>query len=381
MDVPDMHTAVVQGVPNVCPSGGRALCLYVSGVISARPAENQGSTGLVVATDLEDGSTYSLPPRSAGVSEPVLSAPCPSGASSCNGPWDSAYRGANFVFAVPGGGWAMIYHGQRRVGSKKSGFGFAQVGVARSADGEHWAAAPAPSVSGDDPAPTSGAPGALYGSPEPGAIVSGGEVYVFFPYIPTPSSPNAGRPPIIEAARAALSSFGPSGLGEWSKFDDGTFSSQPVGGAGSAVVPTDGSGCSRPSQPWVGYSSTFKRYLMVLVCQQGWFSSTATSLDEEDWTAPALFFPPSCAKPAQPCQEFTPGQPTDDNGILYTPGDNSPTIGSRGVLLYAHVASWGKHYFGRALAERAFSLSLLVASSPPSTLRPPPCPGPAPCRT
>jgi hypothetical protein len=391
MDVPDMHTAVLQGPPSVCPNGGRELCLYVSGVISAKPAQDQGSTGLITATDLSNGSTYALPPAAAGVAEPVLAAPCPSGAPSCNGPWDSAYRGANLVFAAPGGGWAMIYHGQKRVGSKKSGFGFAQIGVARSAGGVTWTAASSPSVSGDDPPPVSGVPGALYGSPEPGAIVAGGDVYVFFPYIPTPSSPDAKNPPIIEAARASLSSFGPSGLGSWSKFDNGRFSSPAVGGAGTAVVPTTASNCSRPGQPWVGHSSAFNRYLMVFVCEQGWFSSTATSLDEEDWTPPVLFFAPSCPKSVQPCQEFTNGQPTDDNGILFTAGDVSPTIGSAGILLYAHVADWGTHYFGRALTERAFSLSLKVPSStsttlrpppsPPTTLRPPPCQGSTPCRT
>ena len=381
MDVPDMHTAVLQGPPSVCPSGGAALCLYVSGVISAKPAQDQGSTGLVTATDLSNGSTYALPLSAAGVTEPVLAAPCPSGAASCNGPWDSAYRGANFVFAASGGGWVMIYHGQKRVGSKKSGFGFAQIGVARSADGIHWTAASSPSVSGDDPPPTSGTPGALYGSPEPGALIAGGDIYVFFPYIPTPSSPNANKPPIIEAASASLSSFGPSGSGSWSKFDNGKFSSPAVGAAGTAVVPTTGSNCSRPSQPWVGYSSAFNRYLMVFVCKQGWFSSTATSLDEEDWTAPVLFFTPSCPKSMQPCQEFTTGQPTDDNGILFTAGDKSPTIGSSGILLYAHVAKWGTHYFAyRTMTERTFSLSLIVPSSSSTTLRPPPCPGSTPCR-
>ena len=268
----------------------------------------------------------------------------------------------------------MIYHGQKRIGSKKSRFGFAQIGVARSADGIHWAAASSPSVSGDDPPPTSGSPGGLYGTPEPGAIVAGGKVYVFFPYLPTPGSPNAEHPPIIEAARASLSSFGSSGLGSWSKFDHGRFSSEAVGGPGTAVVPTTGGSCERPSQPWVGYVPTFNRYLMILVCEQGWFSSTATSLDAEDWTAPVLFLPPSCPRSMQPCQEFRTGRPTDNNGILFTVGYTNPTIGRNGILLYAHIASWGKHNFARTLTERTFSLALVSPSpSPPTTLRPPPC--------
>ena len=94
-----------------------------------------------------------------------------------------------------------------------------------------------------------------------------------------------------------------------------------------------------------------------------------------------LFFAPSCPGSVQPCEEFTPGQPTDDNGILFTAGDKSPTIGGSGILLYAHVASWGTHYFGRALMDRTFSLSLIVPPSPPTTLRPPPCQGTTPCRS
>ena len=370
MNVPDMHTAVVQG-PAVCPRNSHRFCLYLTGVIGG--ARGLGSTALLTTTDFERATAYAAP---SGVTQPIFRAPCRGARTplSCRLRFDSGYRGANLVFEV-GGSWVMIYHGETRTFTSGSGPGaqskafphtpaYAEVGLARSADGIHWDTGVA-IVSGYDPKPSlqqvSGLNG-LYGTPEPGAIVATGGVYVFFPYIASPGSADANQGVTIEAARARLASLGTSGAGTWSKYTGGNSWTEPgLGGRGVAVVNT--TGCTRPAQPWVGYTTGLRRYVMLVICQEGWFFSSATDLDREDWTPLTQVYTPQY-------HEFTNGKPTDDNFMLVSPGGSGATIGGSGDVLYAHDVAWGQHPARRSLWYRPFTISLGVPQRCP-----PPRPG------
>jgi len=365
-----MHTAVTQGL-GVCPQNSRTYCLFVTGVIGG-PA-GLGSTALLTTTDFEKGSAYAEP---AGVTQPVFKAPCRNRVApeDCRLRFDAGYRGANLVFKNAGS-WVMIYHGETRTFTDGSAPGapwksfphtpaYAEVGLARSADGIHWNEPGTAVISGADPKPSltdvTGLSG-LYGAPEPGAIVANGSVYVFFPYLPSPGSPDANQPATIQVAKATLASIGSSGSGTWYKFDGGRWDQPGLGGRGSAVVST--AGCTRPAQPWVGYSKAVSRYVMLVICHEGWFFSSATDLEREDWAPLAQVY-----KPQYP--EFTQNQVTDDNFMMVTPGPGA-TLGASGDILFARDLAWGQHNGVRSLWYRPFTLSMSNPIVPPCKPAPP----------
>ncbi len=373
MNVPDMHTSVVQGLP-FCPQGG-AYCLYVTGVIGG--VQGRGSTALLTTTDFEHGSAYAVPP---GVAQPVFVAPCRGMQASldCRLQFDAGYRGANLVFQN-GGDWFMIYHGETRtftdVGGAAKTFAripaYAEVGLARSTDGLHWDHG-TPIITGADPKPTLTqvkGPKGLYGTPEPGAIVDHGFVYVFFSYNPSPGSPDAGQHGGIQVARAPLQSLGSSYPGSWVKYDGGSWNQPGRGGRSSDVVPPP-SGCSKAGQPFVAYSTYARKYIMGFMCSLGWYYSSASDLNAEDWSPPKQFY-------KAPVPEFTPGQPVDENFVFVSSGGGS-SIGRTGDVLYAHGTDWGAHPSDRSLWYRGFTISLV---SPPPLGCPPAPPGkPVQCK-
>jgi hypothetical protein len=166
------------------------------------------------------------------------------------------------------------------------------------------------------------------GAVEPGAIVAGGYIYAFYSYFPTVSDSDAG-PSTIQVARAPLASDGAAGT--WTKFYDGGFGAQPgLGGLGSQVIPTVFSD-SRPAQPWPVYSTYLNAYVLIFICEGGWYFSTSTDL--VTWTTPKKFF-------TAPAKEFMVGQQTDENVILVTPGFREQTIGQAGYVLYSHTPAW-----------------------------------------
>lgn len=377
MNVPDMHTAVVQGLP-FCPQGG-AYCLYVTGVIGG--VAGRGSTALLTTTNFERGSAYALP---AGVSQPVFEAPCRGmhAQLQCRIQFDSGYRGANLVFRGSGGDWVMIYHGETRTFTDAGGASrtfarvpaYAEVGLARSSDGIHWRDTAA-IISGTDPKPTlsqvKGLNG-LYGTPEPGGIVANGYVYVFFSYNPSPGSPDAKQHDGIEVARASLPSLTATAAGTWLKYYGGSWSQPGLGGRAAAVVPPP-SGCNKAGQPFVAYSTYAKVYIMAFMCSQGWYYSTATDLNTQDWSPPRQFF-------AAPVPEFTPGQPVDENFALVSPGSGTNSIGQTGDVLYAHGSDWGAHPSDRSLWYRPFTIALVTPRPIPQPCPPSPPGMPKQCK-
>lgn len=117
--------------------------------------------------------------------------------------------------------------------------------------------------------------------------------------------------------------------GTWIKYDDG-FGVQPgLGGVGTSVVPL-ASNCTRSAQPWPVHSTYLNAFVLVFLCQEGWFFSTSTDL--VSWTVPIQFF-------VEPGGEFQ--GPTDENVILVTAGNADQSIGQTGYALYAHTPNWG----------------------------------------
>src|SRR4029077_7852891 len=80
------------------------------------------------------------------------------------------------------------------------------------------------------------------------------------------------------------------------KWYNGAFTEPGIGGRDSAALPSKG--CTgRQAMGQISYSDVLRLYVMVFVCtdsqagqafQAGWYFSTATSLDLEDWTPPQL---------------------------------------------------------------------------------------------
>ena len=229
----------------------------------------------------------------------------------------------------------MIYHGETRTFGKAQmpdpPFPFyAQIGLARSADGGLTWTRLGAIISGGDSKPSAIPKTFQTGVPEPGAIIAGNYIYVFYPYFPTPDCPDEG-PPTIQVARTPVSSDGAPG--SWTKYYNGSFGSQPgLGGLGSSIIPA-ASTCAEPQQPWVAYNTYLKCYVMVLVCRDGWAFST--SRDLVTWAPPARFY-------TAPAPLFLPGQITEENMILVTPGNPSEVIGQTGYLLYARTPAWAR---------------------------------------
>ncbi len=89
--------------------------------------------------------------------------------------------------------------------------------------------------------------------------------------------------------------------------------------------------CTRPAQPWPVFSSYLNAFVLVFICEEGWFFSTSTDL--VTWTPPIQFF-------TAPNPEFATGQQTDENVVLVTPGNADQVIGQTGLVLYAHTTAW-----------------------------------------
>ena len=312
--VPDMHTAILQQ-----PDGSYRL--WIAGRFENDTVE--GATGLlttrVFLSYAAVGSTTDA--------QPVLTPSCRPFAVACETAFDGVYAGADWVWPASNGtDLLMLYHG----GSKYYGGGvesdsnpgWGTIGLARSSDqGVTWTGRTAV-ISGTDAKPSTVPPTGIYGAVEPGIIAAGGYLYAYYAYFPL-SGPSQ-----IQVARAPSSGDGAAGT--WSKYDDG-FGTQPgLGGVGSPVISTAGTGCTRPAQPWPVRSTYLNAYVLVFLCQEGWFFSTSTDLVA--WTVPIQFF-------VEPGEEFQ--GPTDENVILVTPGNPAQSVGQTGYALYAHTPNWG----------------------------------------
>lgn len=289
----------------------------------------RGGPGLISTKDF---LTFAPVVGSGKEAQPVLTPSCrdSSDSLSCRDNYDADYAGPDLVFPSSNGkDLVMIYQGVTvNFGTLHDlGSFYSVVALATSADnGTTWKRR-GPVISGSDPKPTANPkPGAI-GADQSAAIIANGYIYDFYPYFPS----RPGEDSTIQVARAPVVDDGTPGT--WTKYYGGSFGSQPgLGGLGSQIIPTT-SACKRPAQPWLTFSTYLSEYVMVFVCQEGWFFSTSTDLVR--WTVPAQFY-------SAPAPMFGKDQPTEENVSLVTPGNAGQVIGQTGYVLYASTPAWGK---------------------------------------
>ncbi len=319
--VPDMHTTFIRQADST-------YRVWITGHFYSDSV--YGATGLITTRDFLKYKPVGNP----AIAQVVLAPSCRPGSAACWNQYDADYAGADLVFpATNGKDLLMLYHGQSiyygvRAPDEKNDPAWSVVGLARSSDnGVTWQRQGSV-VSGSDVKPDTIPAGGIMGAVEPGGIVAGGYIYVFYAYFPTQGDSDSG-PSTIQVARAPVSTDGAPG--SWTKFYEGAFDSQPgLGGSGSQVVPTVFAD-SRPAQPWPVYSTYLNAYVLVFICEGGWYFSTSTDL--VTWAPPKKFF-------SAPVKEFTVGQQTDENVVLVTPGFREQTIGQAGYVLYSHTPAW-----------------------------------------
>lgn len=320
--------------------------LFIAGVIGG----NHHSTGLI---STEDFLTYVPVVGNQTEAQPVLTRSCPGdpGPLSCRDNFDANYAGVDLVFRSSSGRkLVMIYQGvTANYGTTFADDSFySVVAVATSTDnGVTWARQ-GPVITGSDPKPASSPKNGANGADQSGAIVAKGYIYDFFPYFPSPPASEQG----IQVARAPIAKDGAPGT--WIKYYEDSFGSQPgLGGLGSQVIPTT-SACTRPAQPWLAFSTFLNEYVMVFICDEGWFFSTSTDL--VTWTPPTQFY----TAPAVPM--FT--KETDENPSLVTPGNPGQVIGQTGYVLYANTPDWGSDPHELWMRPFTFTMSMTQQSSP-----------------
>ena len=319
--VPDMHTTFIRQPDST-------YRVWITGHFYSDSI--YGGTGLITTKDF---LTYK-PVGNSTIAQVVLPPSCRPGTAACWNQYDADYAGADLVFpASNGSDLLMLYHAQSiyygvRAPDEKNDPAWCVVGLARSSDnGVTWQRQGAV-ISGSDTKPDTIPTGGIMGAVEPGGIVADGYIYVFYAYFPTQGDSDSG-PSTIQVARAPVS--GDGAPGSWTKFYKGSFGSQAgLGGVGSQVVPTVFSD-SRPAQPWPVYSTYLNAYVLIFICEGGWYFSTSPDL--VTWTPPKQFF-------TAPVNEFTVGQQTDENVVLVTPGTREQTIGQAGYVLYSHTPAW-----------------------------------------
>jgi hypothetical protein len=249
-----------------------------------------------------------------GYHSPVLFSPLDLGRQ-CRSGFDPEF---DLNYAAPGsvlhdptgppGSYMMIYEAENHCpGAVFQNPYYATVGFARSSDfGRTW---PAPIDTADGgpnrhvvlrdsvPEPTTPEnPPVPIGNPAGSAFVDttaqGSYLYVTYLLI------GPGDDGLVRVARAKLGS--PNGRLEFEKWYQGAFSQPGISGLDSAALARGCPGFQFPGD--ISYNDDLRRYFMTVVCistkkdgrgvsrpyQAGWYFSTATSLDLQNWTPPQL---------------------------------------------------------------------------------------------
>ncbi len=351
-NVPDMHTAVLQ-------EPDKSYLLWITGNIGP----DAGSVARLSTRDFLHFQNAG--PGTQAHAQPVFTPSCREPArnprrmkdpqnrrptnESCTENYDADYAGANAVIPASNGkDLLMLYEAGNKAGVTH-GWEYNVIALARSRDrGRTWDRRGV-IVRGTDPTPTARTQTTQPGISEPGAVVSNGYIYLIYQYVPNQTSNPAESN--IQIARAPLSKDGEPG--SWAKYYNGAFTEPGIGGKGTTIVNTNGSGCTRPVEAWPAFSTYLQAYVLTFVCNEGWFFSTSTDLTT--WTAPVNFLQ---MKMWQPCQ------PMDWNYVLVTPGNQGGTIGQGGLVLYAHTESRGLNCQGGFSPHELWVRSFTFSKSP-----------------
>jgi uncharacterized protein (TIGR03437 family) len=333
-------------------------------------AETAVSIWGAVVLQTTDLKTFTLA-TPLGYKAPVLTSAMPFDKCNASGntEFDENYAAPGTVVqdpTLPAGNLIMLYEAENHCpgGVNQTPF-YATVGFARSMDnGKTW------------PAPQDGVLGGpsrhpVLESPEPqpttahgyvgDAIPSGfvdkganGEYYLYVAYAYYSSNGQ-----VVRIARAQLGSDPLTFL----KWYNGSFSQPGIGGLDSAVTPSTGCPGSQQESPEISYNDDLGLYLLIFTCYSGpaanrvggWYYSTATSLDLEDWTAPQLI-QNSQYPSINPCPGGTTGQ--DFDGFypsLVSPGAAAGHTKLTGSIFFTHITCGG--LTARQFQSRAFTIT------------------------
>jgi hypothetical protein len=309
--LPDEHTTFF---PELGPNGVTYLVFAASNLV---PITLSGTVALTTS----DLTTFTLAPGY--TTNPVMVPPL--SFTTCNPTYntefDENYAAPGSVLqdpTRPAGHFIMIYEAENHCpGGVNQGPFYATVGLTRSTDyGKTWPA-PSPKEYGDiyrrpvlkmnmdEPA----IPFSALGNAIPSAFIdtATGDPYIYVTYM-LYGPANYGY---LRMARANLVQR-PLDFFKWYvNMGAGSFSQQGIHGLDSGVTPSHG--CENTQPPVTGqtaeyqhggsisYFATTKQYLLTFVCvqltgtapnyqaaQAGWYYSTATSLEKQDWTPPQL---------------------------------------------------------------------------------------------
>jgi hypothetical protein len=296
VNLPDEHTTFIPPA-----SAGAPYTVFGAAKVS-------GGTGGAAVLETTDLKTFTFA-NSLGYKPQVMGPPvdftqCN---STFNTEFDENYAAPGSVVqdpTLPAGNLIMIYEAENHCpgGVNQQPF-YATVGFTRSSDnGKTWPTpingpfggpARQPVLQSSDPQPT--APHNALGNAIPSAFVDKAFSGYYYLYVAYESYLASGvGNGTIKVARARLGTDSLSFL----KWDKGAFSQPGIGGAETGALPSAGCSGVAPLQfnPEISYNDDLELYLMIYVCVSGptagrmgaWYYSTATSLDEEDWTAPQL---------------------------------------------------------------------------------------------
>jgi len=311
LNLPDEHTTFIPSI-----SGGAPYLVFGA----SRVTGDNGSGGAVVlqTTDLTNFPFAT----SLGYNTQVFQSPV--AFTSCNPIYDTEfdenYAAPGSVVqdpTLPAGNLIAIYEAENHCpGGVTDQPYYATVGFMRSSDnGKTWPApangplgnaARHPIFVSSEPEPSTSHP--PMGNAIPSAFVeksADGNQYLYVAY----TFHGTGADGITRVGRAKL---GPDPLA-FNKWFYGSFSQPGAGGLDSGVTPSGGCGANvLQEQPQISFNDDLGLYLLTFVCQSngvaGWFYSTATSLDLEDWSAPQLIansqfpFTPNCGNGASGSQ-------------------------------------------------------------------------------
>jgi uncharacterized protein (TIGR03437 family) len=277
-----------------------------------------------------------------------------------NAEFDENYAAPGSVVqdpTMPAGNLIMLYEAENHCpgGVFQQPF-YATVGFARSSDnGKSWPAPQNGLLGGpsrhpvlQSPEPQSTVPHGYLGDAIPSGFVdksASGDYYLYVAYTYFSSSGQA-----VRVARAKLGADPLTFL----KWYNGSFSQPGIGGLDSAVTPSTGCASTQQEGLEISYNDDLGLYLMIFKCYSGpasarvggWYYSTATSLDLEDWTTPQ-FIQNSQYPLTSPC----PGQTTGQDFDGFYPSTISPGAASghtklTGYFFFSHVeCSLGSRQF------------------------------------